>query len=129
MEFSSKRTYRNDLDEKMAHYARMQIPEYFIHDPDRRYLPSPLLGFRLVEGDYVQIAPGVDGGIHSDILVLDFHLLPDGLGIYDPRAERWLQTAAEKAEERAEQEAEARQRTEAENARLRAELARLKEHR
>ena len=43
MEFSSKRTYRNDLDEKMAHYARMVIPEYFLHDPDRRYLPSPIV--------------------------------------------------------------------------------------
>ena len=50
MEFSSRRTFRNDLDEKKAHYARMQVPAYFLYDPDRRYLPSPLMGFRLVEG-------------------------------------------------------------------------------
>ena len=119
MEFSSKRTYRNDLDEKMALYTRMNIPEYFIHDPDRRYLPSPLLGFRLVEGQYVEIALDADGRVHSEILNLDFALLDDGLAIYDPQAQRWLQTAAEKAETRAE-------RAEAENARLRAEIARLK---
>ena len=114
MEFSSKRTYRNDLDEKMAHYARMVIPEYFLHDPDRRYLPSPLLGFRLVEGTYVEITPDVDGRVHSETLNLDFALLDDGLAIYNPRAQEWLQTRAEKAE--------------AEVERLQAEIARLKEH-
>ena len=136
MEFSSNRTYRNDLDEKMAHYARMKIPEYFLYDPDRRYLPSPLLGFRLVEGTYVEIAADVDGGIRSEILALNFHLMEDGLALYDPRSERWLQTRAEQeaeraehAEERAEQEAAARQKAEAEVARLQEELERLKERR
>ena len=121
MEFSSKRTYRNDLDEKMAHYARMAIPEYVLYDPDRRFLPSPLMGFRLVEGTYVEIAPDADGGIRSEILGLNFRLTEDGLAIYDPRAQKWLQT-------RAEQEATARQKAEAEVERLQAEIARLKEH-
>ena len=140
MEFSSKRTYRNDLDEKMTLYARMAIPEYFIHDPERRYLPLPLMGFRLVEGQYVEIPPDADGRIHSEILKLDFALLDDGLAIYDPQSEQWLQTLAEKeaaARQKAEAEAEkaeaenarlraARQKAEAENAQLREELARLK---
>ena len=119
MEFSSKRTYQNDLEEKRAHYARMGIPEYFLYDPDRRYLPSPLLGFRLVEGTYIEIAPDVDGRVHSETLNLDFALLNDGLAIYDPQAQQWLQTRAEHAEERAE-------RAETEIERLQAELARLK---
>ena len=112
MEFSSKRTYRNDLDEKMALYARMNIPDYFLYDPDRRYLPSPLMGFRLVAGTYVEIAPDSDGGIRSEILDLNFHLTEDGLTLYNSRAQEWLQTRAEKAE--------------AEVERLQAELARLK---
>lgn len=112
MEFSSKRTYRNDLDEKMALYARMNIPEYFLYDPDRRYLPSPLIGFRLVAGTYVEIAPDSDGAIRSEILGLNFHLTEDGLTLYNPQAQEWLQTRAEKAE--------------AEVERLQAELARLK---
>lgn len=122
MEFFSKRTYRNDLDEKMTLYARMAIPEYFLYDPDRRYLSSPLLGFRLVEGKYVQITPDADGRIHSEILNLDFQLLDDGLSIYDLEG-RQLRSSEEKlehAEERAEH-------AEAEIERLQAELARLKE--
>ena len=113
MEFSSKRTYQNDLDEKMALYARMNIPDYFLYDPDRRYLPSPLMGFRLVAGTYVEIASDSDDGIRSEILDLNFHLTEDGLTLYNPRAQEWLQTRAEKAE--------------AEVERLQAELARLKE--
>ena len=133
MEFSSRRTYQNDLEEKITHYARMNIPEYFLYDPDRRYLPSPLMGFRLVEGVYVEIAAGVDGGIRSEVLGISFHLVEDGLALYDPVSERWLQTRAEQEAERAEQEAEraeqeaaARQKAEAEVARLQAELERLK---
>jgi len=114
MAFSSKRTYRNDLDEKMALYARMNIPDYFLYDPDRRYLPSPLMGFRLVAGTYVETAPDSDGGIRSEILDLNFHLTEEGLTLYNPRAQEWLQTRAEKAE--------------AEVARLQAEIERLKEH-
>ena len=133
MEFSSKRTYRNDLEGKVAHYAAMGIPEYFLYDVDRSYLPTPLMGFRLVEDAYIEVSLGVDGGLRSEVLNLDFHLLDDGLGIYAPDAGEWLQTPADAATARAEQaetrvqhEAEARQKAEAEAAQLREELARLK---
>ena len=133
MEFSSKRTYQNDLEGKVAHYAAMRIPEYFLYDVDRRYLPTPLMGFRLVEDAYIKVSPDVDGGLRSEVLNLNFHLLDDGLGVYAPGAGNWLQTPAEAATARAEQaetrvqhEAEARQNAEAEASRLREELARLK---
>ncbi len=123
MEFSSKSTFRNDLDGKMALYAAMGIAEYFLYDADRRYLSVPLMGFRLVDGAYVEISPDAEGGISSAVLGLDFHLLDDGLRLYAPGVGQWLQTPAE----RAERETEARLKAEAEVARLRAELARLKE--
>ncbi len=147
MEFSSRRTYRNDLEGKVAHYAAMGIPEYFLYDVDRRYLPTPLMGFRLVEGAYIEVSPDVDGGLRSEVLKLNFHLRDNGLGVYAPDAGEWLQTPADAAKARAEQaetraeqaetraeqaetrvqhEAEARQKAEAEAAQLREELARLK---
>ena len=135
VEFSSKGTVQNDLNHKMELYARLGIPEYFLCDVDRRYLPTPLMGFRLVDGKYVEIAPNADGGISSEILGLDFHLLADDFGIYDPKAGKWLQTAEEEANERAERDRERAERdreraeyAETELARLREELARLKEN-
>ena len=139
MEFSSKTTYQNDLTDKMALYAALGIPNYLLYDAEALYLPSPLMGFRLVEGSYVPVLPGVDGGIHSDVLGLDFHIRERRLAVYDPVSERWLQTPAEQhaaraenaetraenAETRAAQEIIARQKAEEELERLREQLAHL----
>ena len=135
MEFSSKGTFQNDLGHKKAHYASMGIPEYFLCDIDRRYLPTPLMGFRLKDGIYERIPENADGSISSVTLGVSFHLLDEGLAVYDEATGQQLQTPAEAAEQRAEQEATARAReaaaraeAEAEASRLREELERLKAH-
>ena len=115
LEFASRGTYRNDLTRKVQLYAVIGIPEYFVYDVDRRYLPTPLIGFRLIGQDYVEISALPTGGIPAATLGLEFHLLDDGLGIYDPEADAWLKTSTERAEE-----------AEAQVARLQAELERLK---
>ena len=120
MEFSSESTYQNDLSGKRDLYAELEIRDYFLYDAEGLYLPSPLIGFQLVEGVYVEVPVGVVGGLHSPVLGLDFHVQDEGLGIYDPVAGEWLQTPAEQealarqtAEARAKQEALARQTAEA----------------
>ena len=138
MEFSSKTTYQNDLTDKMDLYATLGIPNYLLYDAEALYLPSPLMGFQLVQGVYVPIPPGVDGGIGSDVLSLDFHIRERRLAVYDPVEGEWLQTPAETAQQRAEnaetraetaetraeQESLARQKAEEEVKRLREQLAR-----
>ena len=140
MEFSSRRTYQNDLDWKVEHYASMGIPEYFLYDVDRRYLPTPLMGYRLVEGTYAEVSTVGDDVLHSEVLNMDFHLLDDGFGLSEPGTRQWLQTSAEAATDRAERaedraeraadwakRAEDRaERAETEIQRLQEELARLK---
>ena len=123
MEFSSKTTYQNDLTDKMDLYAALGISNYLLYDAEALYLPSPLMGFRLVDGAYAPIPPGVEGGIHSDVLGLDFHIRERRLAVYNPIGRQWLQTPAEAAEARAEQEASARQKeiARAETAEARAE--------
>ena len=151
MEFTSKGTHEDDVGRKMEIYAMMGIPDYFLYDAEGLYLPTPLMGFELVNNRYVRIPEGVDGGIHSSALGLDFHLRDEeGLGIYDPVLSEWLRTPAEAATlranqesierqaaevranqeaARAEQESIARQHAEAEVARLREELERLQTRR
>ena len=135
LEFSSKSTYQNDLDDKMRLYAKIGITEYFLYDAERCYLPSSLMAFRLVDGEYVEIPQRPDGGFFSETLGLTFHLLDDSFGIHDPDTEKWLQSAeeraeeaderAEKAGERAEEADERAEKAEAEIARLQEELKRL----
>ena len=105
MEFSSKGTYRNDLGRKMTLYASLGIQDYFLYDAEGLYLASPLMGFTLVDGLYAPISAGLDRGLHSTALGLDFYVSDIGLGIYDPVAGAWLQTPAESATSRADREA------------------------
>ena len=141
MEFSSESTYQNDLGRKMELYASLGIQDYFLYDAEGLYLPSPLMGFTLVDGAYAPISEGSDGGLRSSALGLDFHVSDVGLdfdveavglGVYDPALDKWLQTPAESAvtraelaENRVEQETARAENAEAEVARLREALARL----
>ena len=140
MEFSSKSTYDKDLGEKKDVYASLGIQNYFLYDAEGLYLPTPMMGFTLVAGEYVAIPADERGGIRASVLNLDFHIRDGEISIYDPVAGAWLQTRAERteiaeartenAEARAEQETIARQNAEtraeqeatrAENAETRAE--------
>ena len=150
LEFSSKRTFANDLGPKKTLYAEvLGVREYFLFDSERKYLPTPLMGFRLVGTEYVPIRPEPDGKVYAETLGLFLGSRGDGFGYYDPVAVRWLETpmdeaearaeaaatvadlaeaAARRAEEAAAQEVLARQRTEARvqeeaDARQRAEAA------
>lgn len=127
MEFSSKSTYKNDLEKKKTRYAHIGVREYFLYDPERAYLSDSLIGFRLNENEkYDEILALPDGGVPSVVLGIEFRLQEDGVGLYNPTSGEWLQTPAEKATAIAQEEAQARQQAEAENARLRSEIDRLK---
>ncbi len=114
MEFSSKGTYRDDLNKKVDLYAKIGVSEYFLYDAERRYLPSYLMGFRLVDGEYIEIPQSSDGGFFAETLNLTIHLQDETFGVYNPDTEEWLQSAEERAEI-----------AEAEVARLQEEIKRL----
>ena len=125
LEFASKKTHRKDLIDKKRLYASIGIQEYFLYDVEGLYLPTALIGFRLVNTDYVEISANVNGGMPAVTLGLEFHLIDDEFSIYDPIKQEWLKTAAERAEN-AEERAE---NAEAEAAQLREEIERLKAQR
>ena len=106
LEFSSKGTFKNDLGAKKTLYAEvLGIREYFLYDAERKYLPTPLMGFRLVGAEYVPIRPEPDGKVFAATLGLSLGLRGDGFGFYDAVAERWLETPMDEAAERAEEAA------------------------
>ena len=133
LEFSSENTYRRDQNEKKLLYASIGVKEYFLYDSERQYLPTPIMGFRLIEGEYVPIPVSSDGSVMSETLNIELRLRGKILGFYDRDSSKWLETPAVKAAARADQEtaranreAEMRKQVEAEAAKLREELERLK---
>jgi colicin import membrane protein len=137
-------TRRNDYERKVEVYQKVGIPEYLILDPPTSRTKRRLLmtGYRLgVDGRYRQIAPDAEGSLLSQTTRLLFGVAEDGrtLQVIDVAtgehllAPEEMAEAWKAAEEQAYREAEARKAAEerasaaeAENARLRAELERLR---
>ncbi len=127
MEFSSKSTYKQDLGRKKTRYAYIGVREYFLYDPERSYLDESLIGFRLNDnGIYNTIEYLPNGGLYSEVLGMEFRIQEDGIGLFDTTAGEWLLTPEEKTAAIAQKEARARRQAEAEAARLRTELEKLK---
>jgi Uma2 family endonuclease len=141
-EITSKETASEDTVSKATLYASLGVHEYFLFDPLDEYLDQQLIGYRLVDGEYVRITPNEDGEIFST--ELQAVLRPEGkfLRVVDPQtalpvpsldeaiemAEQEAQRAEQEAQ-RAEQEAQRADAKEAENIRLREEIAELRKQR
>ena len=112
-EIASEETWKNDLTEKPAKYARMGVQEYFAYDPHEFPLPASrnrrLFGWRLDQDSQTmkEMLPGPNGSLWS--ASLESWLLPDGvtLRLYDSTDQMRL-TRAEDEARRADAEAQQR---------------------
>jgi Uma2 family endonuclease len=125
IELISRKTRREDLQEKPGLYARLGVEEYYVYDPEGKTLRPPLQGFRRRGRRFLPRKLAADGSLTSRRLGL--RLVPERelLRLIDLRAGEPLLTGAEHAARV--EEAERRARTaEAEVARLRAQLERAR---
>lgn len=119
IEISSQHTFKDDVFKKFHTYEKLGVREYFIFDPTSDYMKaSPLIGFRLENGEYVEMELK-DDRLHSDELGLDLVIVGNTLRLLNPGDGEFLLTPDE--------EAEARMRAEAEVEKLRAEIELLKQ--
>jgi Uma2 family endonuclease len=75
-EIVSRRTWRVDLREKPPLYAQLGIKEYFLFDPETKYIDPVLQGFRNIKGEARPMKPARDGSLVSKELGL--RLVPEG---------------------------------------------------
>lgn len=116
-EITSRSTRAEDLGSKKGLYEWLGVQEYFLFDPLDEYLRPRLQGFQLVDG-YYQAIPLRKGELTSTLLNLTLYAEGDKLRFRDLQTGQRLPFPDE--------EAQARAAAEAEVARLRAELARLR---
>jgi Uma2 family endonuclease len=120
--YSDAAVYQNDHEKKVEIYQEARVPEYLIVDPP--YPPEDgltLMGYCLAaDGRYRRIRPDSRGRLHSETTGLFFAPSEDGrtVRVGDAAMGEWLLTPSE--------ESAARKAAEAETARLRAEIERLK---
>ena len=139
LEIGSSSTAGRDLTEKRELYAQIGIDEYWRYDPteDSRHYGEPLVGERLVDGEYqrLPVAPDAEGRPrgYSPTLGLDLVWENGVLRFYNPTTGQWLRTydeereARETAEARANAAQEAREAAEARADAAEAEIQRLQE--
>ena len=134
LEVASESTAARDLGEKRDIYARMGAQEYWRLDRTGEYYGEPLVGERLVNGEYerFELHTEADGDIwsRSEVLGVDFYYRgeDEAFGIFmlrDSVTGECLNTLGPEREARLAAEARA-QATEARNRELQAELDRLR---
>ena len=139
VEVTSDTTRDEDLDRKKSIYQRLGVEDYILFDPLGDYLDPRLQGYRLVQGRYRPVRPERDGSLISQAIGVTFRIegghlrlteTPSGKPLlrYEESMARMRRTEARLAEEIAARRAseKALRATEDENARLRAEIERLR---
>ncbi len=98
-EIASRGTWRQDVGPKRALYARLGIPEYFIFDPEHRFVLPSFQGFRLRKGVYVPMKRARDdGSLTSKELGLRFSVEGSMLRVSDLALGMVVPTRKERAE-------------------------------
>ena len=118
VEVTSASSRKEDLVDKKDLYERLGVEEYVLHDPLWEYLKPPLQGFRLVNGRYQPMFPEADGSLHSRTVGITFR--------QEGKRLRLIDTATGEPILSNEEVREAHRAAEEENARLRAEVERLR---
>lgn len=83
-EFASQHTWRGDLGRKFKRFEKLGVKEYFVFDPEYRYLKAGLQAYRLRAGKYQVLRPSADKSVESK--TLGVRLVPEGrfLRLMDP---------------------------------------------
>ena len=100
IEMLSKSNHRNDTGRKWATYEHLGVGEYWLFDPQGFELPEPLVGYRLQDRRYREIATDAVGRRRSEVLGLDLHVREGQLCFRDPRTGEDLRTYDEAERER-----------------------------
>ena len=117
VEVVSKETWQKDVTTKRRLYEKLGVAEYYVIDPEYKYLPSPLFAYRLEFGELVRQAVE-NKRIFSQALGLELVDTSEDFRFFNPATQTFLPTVEELSQ--------INENILSENERLKAELARLK---
>lgn len=116
-EIASKKTWQNDVDEKLRLYEELGAEEYYVLDPKFEFLSTPLLAYRR-EGENLIELEVANERIFSPRLGLEIVREGNTFSLFNPKTNGFLLTLQESERKRQEDEVEIE--------RLKAEIERLK---
>lgn len=110
LEIASGSSWQTDLYKKFELYEFLDVGEYYIFDPTYEFMPTPFFAFQLINKELVN-RKIENGRVFSKSLGLEFVDTGETLRLFNPETNEFLMTMEE---------------IQAENEKLKAELAKLK---
>lgn len=125
-EAASEATVESDLGKKYLEYDRLGAEEYYLLDPERTYLPQPLMAFQRENGGRLLSVKIENDRVYSPRLGLEIVDTGKLFRLFDNTKQEFLLTLQE-AETSLQLFETKFEQAEEENAKLQAEIARLQE--
>ena len=96
-EISSKKTWREDIEKKFNLYQNLGVREYYIFDPEYKYLSEPLLSYHLKNREFKAVKVK-KGRVFSPSLNLELVDTGETLRLFNPETKAFLLTNEEFAQ-------------------------------
>lgn len=94
VEVASKETWEKDVTTKRRLYEKLGVKEYYVLDPEYKYLPQPMLVYRLEFGELVRVSVQ-NNRIFSEVLNLDLVNTGEDFRFFDTEKDKFLPTIAD----------------------------------
>jgi Uma2 family endonuclease len=91
IEVVSKETWQKDVTTKRRLYEKLGVQEYYVIDPEYKYLPTPLFAYRLEFGELVRQSVA-DTRIFSPLLGLELVDTGEDFRFFDVEKKKFLPT-------------------------------------
>lgn len=91
IEVASKETWEKDVTSKRRLYEKLGVKEYYVLDPEYKYLPQPMLAYRLEFGEFVRQSIS-DTRIFSPLLGLELVNTGENFQLFDIEKNEFLAT-------------------------------------
>jgi Uma2 family endonuclease len=91
IEVASNATWEKDVTTKRRLYEKLGVQEYYVLDPEYKYLPQPMLAYRLEFGELVRLSIQTDR-IFSEALDLDLVNTGEDFRFFDVEKDAFILT-------------------------------------
>ena len=94
VEVASEATWQKDVTTKRRLFEKLGVAEYYVIDPEYKYLPQPMLTYRLEFGELVRLSVQNDR-IFSEILNLELVNTGEDFRFFDVEKEECIPTVSD----------------------------------
>ena len=89
-EIASEHTWKTDIGEQSEFYSYFGTQEYYLIDPERKYLPLPLMAYRR-QDDRLRYIPLDENRVFSPLLNLEIVDTGKSFRLFNPQTQEFLQ--------------------------------------